>query len=111
MDELLATCLSGEVYKVYAYFAPQSKVKPYGVYDVISNSRDNHSTGQGAVKEVRYQIDVYGSTKSEVDEIALSIENKLLNCSTFSAVIFQSFGDVEDDNKTFKYVLDFKLWK
>jgi len=111
MDELLATCLGGADYIIYSDFAPQSVSMPYGVYTVVSNTRDNHSIGQGNLKEVRYQIDVYAETKGAAEIVAIDIESKLLACADFEAYVYQSFGEVEDDTKTYRSVLDFKLWK
>ena len=111
MDELLVACFVGADYTVFADFAPQGTQKPYAVYSVISNTRDNHANGQGNLKEVRYQIEVFDAKKSVAEDIAANIESRLLACADFEAYIYQSFGDVEDETKAYRSVLDFKLWK
>ena len=107
----MVACFVGADYTVFSDFAPQGTQKPYAIYSVVSNTRDNHATGQGSLKEVRYQIEIFDGKKSDAEAIAADIESRLLACVDFEAYIYQSFGDVEDDNKTYRSVLDFKLWK
>ena len=111
MDELLVGCLNNTAYIVYDSYAPQEIKKPYAVYSVIANTRDNHSKGQGDLKEVRYQIEAYADVKATAVGMIAEFEAALLGCANFEAFIYQSFGNVEDDTKTYRAVLDFKLWK
>ena len=111
MDKLLTDCLTGESYTVYAYFAPQSRQKPYVVFNVVSNPKDNHSNGQGDMIETRYDIKVYSDTLDEAQSISTSIQDKLLACDEFEAFVYQDIEDISDDTKTFISIIDVKLIK
>lgn len=111
MDKLLMSSLSDLNYKVFAYFAPENEKFPYAVYNVISKLRDNHSTGQGNLKEVRYQISVYSENKKMAESMAQNIEDNMLIYEEFSVFVYQSFTEIEDDTKVFRCILDFKLSK
>ena len=112
MDDLLAACLNASAnITVYADIAPQNKVKSYGVYTVISNTKDNHSTGQGDLKEVRYQLDIYADKRSQAVALSDELQGLLLASSEFEAYVYQDFTEPDDEKTSYKSVVDFKLWK
>ena len=111
MDELLVACFNGATYKVYADFAPQGAAEPYAIYSDVGNKRDNHASGRGDLKEVRYEIDVYNATKAEAVAVGEDIETRLLACIDFDVFVYQSSGSVEDETKAYRYMLDLNLWK
>lgn len=112
MDTLLANALNlGVGYKVYAIKALQNTPLPYGTYRVVTDPRFNSSGGQGTVKNIRYQIDVYAATKAEAETIGADIETNILASADFIPYVYQSFTELDDESKDFRYILDFTIGK
>jgi len=111
LQQKLYDALNGTITgSINALKAPQDTPKPYSIYRTIADTNALNADGMDlSYNEVRFQIDTYAKTLTEIYSILSEIETIIIASTKFNAIIYQKFDDIE--NEEFRGVLDFKLIK
>jgi hypothetical protein len=96
--------------RVYPLIAPQSVVKPFAVWTVVSKSEDVDFEGAINLIDVYFQVDVYSDTAFECTTLATACRNALrglagVNCK---AELFGRTG-YEGDTKIYRDSSDYRI--
>lgn len=111
MNELLYSLLNSTGNAIFALKAPQNQEKPYSVYSPVSDVFETCSDGSIGDLEVLYQVDTFGIDYQSCKTITAEFVSALQQSTDFECVIYNSRDTIEDTGRTFRTMLEFKLWK
>ncbi len=109
LNKLLFDTLSSYGVDFSAFSAEQNKRTPYAVYTIVSNVREGNLSVKEDFRNKRYQIDIYANSIEEAQTIGESYESLLFNSATFHAIINDGFAELDDESKSYRYMIDFNL--
>ena len=89
MEKLLNDCISTLGYGCYPLQAPQNHPTPYITYTTVADVPVNVLLGECTLKNVRFQIDVWASSFSQMINIKDEVHQKLLQCDSVNAIILE----------------------
>ena len=93
--------------RVYPKMMPQDCIYPAVVYSVVNDS-DVETIGCVVGSEVRFQIDIYGVSYSDVKTIKNEIKTALYGF-THKPYDLHSNDDYEPETKLYREMIDFKV--
>lgn len=93
--------------RVYPKLMPEECQKPAVVYGVIHNA-DVETLGCVVGSDIRFQIDIYSLSYSEVKMIRNEVKTALYSFE-YKPLHLSSMDDYEDETKLYREILDFKF--
>jgi hypothetical protein len=106
IQAVLGPLVSG---RCYPLVAPDSHIKPYITYQVISAVNENSLSGDMGITNRRVQVDIYDVTYSSVKTLLGTVQAAMEGAS-FTCLQL-SFRDLYDEEvKTFRESVDFSVW-
>ena len=106
MQAQLAPLVTG---RCYALVAPDPSVKPYIVYQVISDVQVNSLDGFSGLSNKRVQVDVYATSYGASKTLASSAKTAMSNAA-FSNIHLSSQDLYENDTQLHRTSMDFSIW-
>lgn len=103
-DTTLSTLLGG---RIYPLTAPQNVVKPYITYQVVANIGEQCFSGGIYQQDIRFQIDCWSLTYSNVKAIKEAVINRLIGFKSSNNI--NVIDDYEPDTLLYRQIIDFKL--
>ncbi|MCG3743085.1 DUF3168 domain-containing protein [Vibrio cincinnatiensis] len=77
-DPLVTSLLGSSPVRLYMFgLAPQTPVKPYAVWQVITGQPENYMDDRPDIDDYTLQIDVYGDSVSSVREVVGAIRHAI----------------------------------
>jgi type IV pilus biogenesis protein CpaD/CtpE len=95
--------------RIYPQVAPDGVARPFIVYQRINTNTENVLSGSSGLKNTRLQVDVFATTYSQAQQIALAIENLMASWSTPNVSIV-SQDIFEDEVKLHRVMTDYSIW-
>lgn len=87
--------------------APEGVTKPYVVWQTIGGDPENYLEGRPNTDKFELQIDVYGTTASQVRSVAKAIRDAI----ELTAYVTRWNGESKDVlTKTYRYSFDVDWW-
>lgn len=103
-DATLTTLVSG---RIYPLTAPQNVVKPYITYQVINGNNNQCFSGGIYQKDIRFQIDCWSTSYSNVKAISESVVNSLIGFKSSNNInVMDSY---ESETLLYRQIIDFNL--
>ncbi len=104
--------------RIYWVDRPQSGQLPTIVLQTISDGRPQHLKGFNDLRETRVQVDVFGTTYSQVRAIAEAVIAALIPANTSNGVIFnralvdgaRDLGERTETQFIHRHSLDLLIW-
>lgn len=93
--------------RIYPLTAPQNVVKPYITYQVINENNKQCVSGGIYQKDIRFQIDCWGLSYSNVKAIKEAVINRLVGFKA-SNNIYPS-DSYEPETLLYRQIIDFNL--
>lgn len=106
IQALLASLVAG---RCYPLVAPESVVKPYITYQVISNVPEVTLEGPCGTERLRIQIDVWGSTYATVKGLETQIKSTMA-VSSIVNIPLMTQDLYESEVKTYRQLMEFAIW-
>lgn len=93
--------------RISAIKAEQNVIKPYITYQVISGNSEQCISGIISEEITRFQIDIWGTTYSNVKAIKTAVIESLIGFKNSHS--FSYMDDYESDTGLYRQMIDFKL--
>lgn len=93
--------------RIYPLVAPQNVVKPYITYQVINGNNKQCISGGIYQKDVRFQIDCWGLTYSNVKAVEETVIKRLEGFKKSNNI--KSMDGYEPETLLYRQLIDFKL--
>ena len=93
--------------RIFPKLMPQDCIKPSLVYGVVNDS-DVETLGCVVGSSIRFQIDVYGFSYSEVKMIKQQVKAALYSFK-YKPLNLSNTDDYEDETKLYREMLDFNF--
>lgn len=106
IQALLGSLVSG---RAYPLTAPDPVTKPYIIFQVITDVRQNHLEGDAGVSVRRFQFDAYGKSYGEAKALAASIKAAMA-ASSITHVHLSSRDLHEQEVQLYRVSMDFTIW-
>lgn len=106
----LKTLADGRVHFVRM---PQKPVLPAVVYTVISSTEEYSDDGHDQLAEYRVQIDVWGTTRSQIVALMAEVKTAMRPSATDFDVTGENDGidEIEDETNYHRASVDFMCWQ
>ena len=96
---------------VFPQFAPADTSPPYIVYSVAASAPENTLADGVSIDNLRYQVDVYASTYSDVQRIAKLVRAAMLAIAyPVSVVALSQIDAYESDVRLHRVISEFSVW-
>ena len=106
IQTLLAALVSG---RAYPLTAPDPVIKPYIIFQVISDVQQNHLEGYAGFSNRRFQIDAYATSYGAAKTMAASIKTAMA-ASLIINVHLSSHDLYEPEVQLYRVSMDFSVW-
>jgi hypothetical protein len=102
----LAALVTG---RCYPLIAPDKVVKPYIVFQVVSNVPSVSLDGPNGTENRRVQIDLWGKSYGEVKALEVAVKAAMVSASFVNVPL--STGDLyESDTQLYRVTMDYSIW-
>lgn len=93
--------------RIYPLTAPQNVVKPYVTYQVINGNNNQCISGGIYQKDIRFQIDCWSLTYSNVKAISEAVVKRLEGFKSSNNI--NDMDDYEPETLLYRQIIDFNL--
>lgn len=94
--------------RIYPLIMPQGCIKPALVYTVVSDGDQQTISGCVTAQQVRFQVDIYGTSYTEVKGILTEVKSALYSFNTYPLGLNSRDG-FESEQELFRQIIDFTL--
>jgi hypothetical protein len=95
--------------RCYPMIAPDKTVKPYVVYQVISNVPEVTLDGVTDTENRRVQVDIYDRSYGAVKTLELAVK-AAMEAATFINIPLSSRETYETDTQLYRVSIDYSIW-
>lgn len=102
-----ALLTSGSILKVFRDEAEQGTTAPYVRWALVAGQPENYVSDVPGIDNGRFQFDVIGRTRAEVDEVYEAVRTVL---EQHGHIVFFAGSDKDPETKLFRLVFDMSVW-
>lgn len=114
LEERIAQALEGIAAfggkKPFPGFVPEGTLAPFAVYQQFAGTRVQSLSGDCALANPRYQIDIYVEAALQRAQLAQQVRLAIEQMTDVSVVFLNEGQAYEPDTRLYRHRLDFSFW-